>query len=509
MADDSFRIQNVNHRWSGSGLRVCRDISLNIKKNSIHALIGENGAGKTTLGHIICGLQIPDTGTLTLGGKTIDLSQHTGGLIKGIGIIRQRSIWPTTLSVLEAAVLGRAKIPKKKSEQKNLFMETARHWNLEDVDPALMVSRLDAPTLQRAEMVASLMFEHQFLVLDEPATAWEEGRGQEFYSLMDRLKKSGCAVLLITHRLEDIFNIADEVTVMRHGRVGGHWDINDVKHAQLAECMFGEKGVNRKDLDHGRNERKTPEAESPVLELRKVELIIAGIRKLVDVNIALMSGEIMGITGLKEEGLRYLEEVVSGNRRPNGGALYVESKQIKRGPWGMRAANLRYVPSDRMGRGASLSSTMRENLLLLKTQAPTRGGWWYPKRMLGWFESGWKVGDDNRLDISGYTNQKLNELSGGNIQKVILRRELKSPTRLLLLSNPTWGLDERSRQLILRQIRQIRDKGTAVLLLSTDLDEVMELSDRVAVIRHGRLSAFRPASSWQRRELAHLIGGVE
>lgn len=152
---------------------------------------------------------------------------------------------------------------------------------------------------------------------------------------------------------------------------------------------------------------------------------------------------------------------------------------------------------------------MRENLLLLKTQAPTRGGWWHPKRMLGWFESGWKVGDDNRLDISGYTNQKLNELSGGNIQKVILRRELKSPTRLLLLSNPTWGLDERSRQLILRQIRQIRDKGTAVLLLSTDLDEVMELSDRVAVIRHGRLSAFRPASSWQRRELAHLIGGVE
>jgi len=509
MADNAFRIQNVNHRWSGSGLQVCRNVTLSIRKNSIHALIGENGAGKTTLGHIICGLQTPDTGTFTMGEETIDLSQHTGGLIRGVGIIRQRSIWPATLSVLEAAVLGRVGAPKTKSEQKKLFLETARHWDLEDVDPALTVFRLDAPTLQRAEMVASLMFEHRFLVLDEPSSAWEEGRDREFFSLMNRLRESGCTVLLITHRLDDVYKIADEVTVMHHGRVAGHWDINDVEHGRLAECMFGETSVERGNLFHEGNRNETAEVDSPVLELRGVGLTIAGRKKLVDVNITLMSGEIMGITGLKEEGLRHLEELVSGNRRPDRGVLLVESKPVKRGSWGMRAANLRYVPSDRMGRGASLNSTVGENLLLLKSQGPTPGRWRRPKRTRAWFESGWKDVDADRLDICEHTNQKLSELSGGSIQKVILRRELKSPTRLLLLLNPTWGLDERSRRRILSQIRQIRDKGTAVLLLTTDLDEVMELSDCVAVIRHGRLGAFRPASSWQRQELAHLIGGVE
>jgi ABC-type uncharacterized transport system ATPase subunit len=509
MADHPVVIRNISHIWPGSSLQVCDNVSLRVRKPGVHALVGENGAGKTTLGHIVSGVLTPDSGYLLMDGHELNLAENRRGLIDGVGLIRQRSIWPPALNILEAAVLGRRGTPSSRRKQIRLFSETAAQWGLEDVDPLRSVAGTDAATLQRAEMAAALMFGHSFIILDEPSSAWEEGRSEEFFNLLNRLRDSGCGILLITHRLEDVFRIADEVTVMRHGRVVGSWDAGKLDYTALTGYMFGE-GNSPQDilpppeipagLYSGQEIPTT--AGNPVLELRNAGITAAGREELHNISFTLKPGEILGITGLKEEGLRFLEDLVSGNRRADSGGLYVDSRLMKGGSPGMRRAGLRYVPSDKTGRGSSLSSTMTENLLLLESRRLSRRGWLHPERVRAWTDAGRR-----EAGITGGPDQRMVELSGGNIQKVILQRELKGHSRLLVASDPAWGLDEQSRRRVHLRIRQMRNEGTAVLLLASDLDEALDLSDRLAVISRGRLSEIRKTSLWNRREVAGLIAG--
>jgi simple sugar transport system ATP-binding protein len=540
MAEPPVVIRNISHVWPGSGLQVCHNVSLQVGKPGVHALVGENGAGKTTLGHIASGVLTPDSGYLLMDGHALNLAENRRGLIDGVGLIRQRSIWPPALTILEAAVLGRPGTPPVRRKQIRLFSETAVRWGLEDVDPLRSVAGTDAATLQRAEMVAALMFSHRFIILDEPSSAWEEGRSEEFFNLLNRLRDSGCGILLITHRLEDVFRIADEVTVMRHGRVVGSWDAGSLDYTALTGYMFGEgnspqETVQSPDIPAGRHnpEENSPvtkagespggrsgesaggsgvspgessnplRAEStPVLELRNAGITAAGRTELQNISFSLSPGEILGITGLKEEGLRFLEDLLSGNRRADTGGLYVDSRLMKGGSPAMRRAGLRYVPSDKTGRGSSLSSTMTENLLLLESRRLSRRGWLHPERVRKWTDAGRRA-----AGIIGGPDQRMVELSGGNIQKVILQRELERHSRLLVASDPAWGLDEQSRRHVHLRIRQMRDEGTAVLLLASDLDEALDLSDRLGVISRGRLSEIRKTSLWNRREVAGLIAG--
>lgn len=502
-------LRGVNHRWHSSGVTACSDVSLDLYSGSLHALVGENGAGKTTLGLILAGVLKPDSGILKLNSGEVNLKKNSKGLIQNTALIRQRNIWPEVLSVREAAVLGRSARPGRIKEQLNLFNQTADDWGLAGINPDTPVSSMDAASLQRAEMIAALMFNPEVLILDEPSSAWEEGRGNEFFQLMNRLKDDGRAVLLITHRLEDVFSIADRVTVMRHGSVISCRDVGDTDYSTITREMFGEQPV-RPSLSSKTQSGDIQNPDScvnriagqPRLEALGLSVIDSGRIALSKVSFKLFPGEILGITGLREEGLSLLEDIISGNIRVDKGSLVLDSKPVPSSASGLRKAGLHYVPSDKTGRGASLQSTVTENMMILDTQNLSKRGWFHQRKIKKWVEERRAEGG-----ISGSPEQKLEELSGGNIQKVILQRELRGNAPLLVVADPAWGLDERSRLQINVKIRELRDSGTAILLLASDLDEALELSDRMAVLSGGRLSEIKPAVSWDRNRAAEMIAG--
>ena len=493
-------LRGVSHHWQSSGVTACRDVSLDLHSGSLHALVGENGAGKTTLGLILAGVLKPDSGILKLSSGEVNLKEKSKGLIQNTALIRQRNIWPEVLSVREAAVLGRSIRPGRIKDQLSLFNQTAEDWGLAGINPETRVSQMDTASLQRAEMIAALMFNPEVLILDEPSSAWEEGRGSEFFQLMDRLKDDGRAVLLITHRLEDVFSIADRVTVMRHGTVISRRDVSDTDYSTITREMFGEQPIYTPSVKKQRSSF-TGKARLEALGLGVGD---SGSNALEKVSFQLFPGEILGITGLREEGLSLLEDVISGNRRVDKGALVLDSKPVPSNAPGLRKAGLHYVPSDKTGRGASLQSTVTENMMVLETQNLSKRGWFHQGKIKKWVEERRAEGD-----ISGSPEQKLEELSGGNIQKVILQRELRENAPLLVVADPAWGLDERSRRQIHVKIRELRDSGTAILLLASDLDEALELSDRMAVLSGGRLSEIKPADSWDRNKAAELIAGMK
>ena len=500
---DHASLGNINHYWPSSGVYACSNVSLSLQSGTLHALVGENGAGKTTLGLIFSGILKPDSGILRLGSKEVNLKEKPRGIIPEIALIRQRNIWPGVLTVREAAILGRGNIPGTIKEQNALFNKTAEEWQLSGINPNMKVSAMDAASLQRAEMIAALMFNPQILILDEPSSAWEEGRGGEFFQLIDKLKKSGRSILLITHRLEDVFSIAERVTVMRHGRKVSSRNIDETDYSRVTLEMFGEETVHREETQNS-SRPKQASPDSPRLQAMELGVNDSGIRALKGVSFTLYPGEILGITGLREEGLSFLEDVISGNRKLDSGKILLDGRPYPSNASKLRKAGLHYVPSDKTGRGSSLKSTLTENLMVLESRSLSRKGWFLREKIDKWIENHRGEGG-----ISGNPDQKLEELSGGNIQKVILQRELNRESRLLVIADPTWGLDEKSRRNIHRRIREIRDRGTAVLFLASDLDEALELSDNLAILSGGELSRIKPASSWERREAAELIAGMK
>ncbi len=515
MNDSPYRLIGVSHSWPSSAVQACRNVDLTLRPGEIQALVGENGAGKTTLAHILAGVQRPDNGFLNIEGKEHNLSLRRPGLIPGTALVRQRSIWPPSLKVWEASALGREKHRKRWRSKDWIegLEKTAERWNIEDFDPRLPVFTLDAAARQRAELVASLMFQPLILVLDEPASAWEEGRSHEFFPLMDALKAAGIAILLVTHRLSDVFRIADRVTAMRHGSVQGSWNISEIDNSRLVNSIFGdapESTGNRgmaASIAHGNH----PGAEAILPENRKeltlhdISLSEAGKIRLNNISFCVKSGEILGIAGLREEGLSVLEDIVSGNRKPGSGVLSINGTVLNGNPPRLRKAGLSYVPSDKTGRGASMRSTLAENMLLLEAGRLSRRGWLSPSRVRKWAEK-----RRSHAEISGNPDQEIQQLSGGNIQKVILQRELAGKPPLLTVADPTWGLDERSKQRLYHSLRSARAGGSAILLLASDLDESFELSDRLGIISRGTLSAIRPTSEWTRSQATDLISnGME
>ena len=543
MTDTPAALRHVSYAWPSSGTQACRNISLDIRPGSVRALVGENGAGKTTLGHILAGVCRPDSGRLAFRGLEIDLAARKGrgGIIDGIGLVRQRSDWPGSLALWEAAVLGRDRGLVRRSVWLDRFEKTARDWGVEGLDPRRPVSRTDAATTQRAQVVAALMFDPGILILDEPASAWEEGRSGEFFGLLDRLKSAGRAVLLITHRIEDVFRTAQDVTVLRHGESVMDVPIAGLSQDDVTRVMFGRPTAASEGGPEEEPPRKSPtwsgeggfgaadevgpefavagaaaeflgsmpnngtadaKEQPPRLSARGLWLRLAGRDELKGIDFDLAAGEILAIVGLREEGLARLEDLVTGNLAPTTGRLRLNGAPAPAGAAGMREAGLHYVPSDVFRRGASLGSTVAENMMVLESRTLSVRGWLHPGRVRDWTEDRRRSGN-----ITGRADQRLAELSGGNIQKVILQRELKPGAGLVVLADPTRGLDEMGRRTVHRRIRDLSRKGTAVLLLASDLDEALDISHRMAVLSGGSLSPIRSTYAWNRIEAARLIAG--
>ncbi len=521
-------LRHVNLKWPNSGIAACSDISLDVLPGTVHALLGENGAGKTTLGHILAGVLRPDTGKLTLNGREIDLPKNSMKALPGVGLVRQRSIWPANLRLWEAAILGRKKGIHRPSIAINAFRRCTEEWLIPDLNPNNQVGKLDAATLQRSELTVALMNNPQLIILDEPVAGWGEGRKEELYNLLCRFKRHRMGVLLITHRLDDVFQVAEHLTVLTHGHVTACGPVDSFDSTEVMRLMFSHDTMNLPVADAmeegflqaGAPRRQAEKIETitnrdflelpqsskavpPVLRFDAVSLKKTKREELHPVNFSLSYGKILGITGMKKEGLGQLEDIISGRCSPTGGRVFLDGKLIRGKCIRTRMDGMGHVPSEAMTRGVSLESTVAENLLMLSAKQLTHHGWLHPKRVRQWAEMRLKEGG-----IKGEANQCLMKLSRGNIQKLILKREIDYAKKLLLLTEPTMNLDAKSRLVVHRILRESASRGMAILLLTTDIDEALEFSDDVAVISRGQISPIRPVNVWDRQEIAARIAGL-
>jgi simple sugar transport system ATP-binding protein len=459
-------------------------VSLGVEAGEIHALVGENGAGKSTLMHVLAGLVRPDAGTLALAGRPVDLARWSprAAIRAGVAMVHQHSTLVPAMTVPENLFFGgsggRALFHPRPERAR--AEELARRFAL-DVPLEGRVEELSVGQRQRAEILRALDRGARVLILDEPTAALTRSETVALFPALRRLREAGRAVIFISHKLDEIQDLADRVSVLRRGRNVGTVGARSVDGAELGRLMLG------RDLPP--LARPTPlrvERSTPALALRDLEA--SGAReasRLKGLSLVLDAGTIVGVAGIDGNGQRELEEVLAGVRVPTSGRIEVAGQLVAPGVRSLRAAGVAHLSGERERGGLVPGFSVAENLALKGSYDDTRffrGGIWRRRAALAAAaESVARFGiepPDPDRDVA--------TLSGGNAQKVAVARELGAGARVLVAVNPTRGLDVGSARFVQEQLLALRAAGGAVLLVSTELDEVLSLSDRVVALVRGR-----------------------
>jgi simple sugar transport system ATP-binding protein len=480
-----LEMKGVTKRYSDD-LLANDAIDFSVEKQEIHAVVGENGAGKSTLMKILYGLEQPDAGTITLDGARVVIHSPLDANRLGIGMVHQHFKLIPDFTVAENVALGAEPV------RGGLFIDrSAAHARIGKVieshgfavDPTARVAELTVGQMQQVEIVKMLYRKAELLILDEPTSVLTEQEIRRLFDTLRSLRRNGKTCIIITHKLHEVKEISDRVTVMRKGRVVAVRDTAGVDKAELSRLMVGKSVLFQ-------FEREKKACGSPVLQLEGVSLRRrASGRPLLDtVSLTVRSCEIVGVAGVSGNGLGELEDVVSGLRRIESGRILHNGEDIS----GLSTATLRekglaYVPADRLHRGASLHSTVTENMIVSNHHGFLRAGFLAGARIQQFAER-----LTRSFSIDGAPQVPIGTLSGGNIQKVILARELASASNLLIVAEPTWGLDVASSQFVYEKILEMRSAGAGILLISSNLDEILGIADTIAVMYRGRIVAILP-----------------
>jgi simple sugar transport system ATP-binding protein len=476
-------------------------IDLNVRKGEIHALLGENGAGKSTLMNVLFGIYAADEGQILVDQREVHFSGARQAVEAGLGMVHQHFMLIPRFTVAENVILG--------SEGRGIILdraaasvrvgEIARAYGLE-VEPDAILGDLPIGLQQRVEILRALYQQCSVLILDEPTALLTPQEVDELYKILHRLRDDGGTIIFITHKLREVAAISDRVTVIRRGKTVGTRITKETTPAELAELMVGREvllRVNRPQAHPG----------APILSLDKVKVIGAHGQTSLDVeSLQVKRREILGVCGVEGNGQTELVEVLSGLRDVAAGTCTIGITDVtKLGPNERRARGLSYIPEDRHGRGLVLDFPLWENTLLGNTERRP-----FVKRFL---INGRRVREITRdlmkrFDVRapGAEVQARN-LSGGNQQKLIIARELHRNPDVLLAIQPTRGLDVGAIEFVHRQLVEARDSGKGVLLISFDLDELMDLSDRIVVMFQGKIIAEFMSGKVSRTELGLAMGG--
>ena len=488
----SIELTDVTKEFPENGIIACKGITLSVHKGEILCLMGENGAGKSTLMHILSGFYTPTGGTVGFPGN------------ETVGMIHQKPILAGSLAVWENIALGHknGSFKIKPAQQKEKIRRIQDKYDL-PLNLNRMTYELSAAQVQRAELLEALVLDRQILVFDEPSASLTDQQAESLMRLIKRLKAEGRTILYITHRIQESFALADRIGVLRKGELKLISPVSSLSPGQVSQAMIGAGNPekNGEKTFRGKASRKG----EALLKLEDLSYDEQGASRLKNINADLYGGEILGIAGIRENGLTYLEDLITGAIRPKGGRFLLKGKPIPYlTPYRFRKHGISYIPADRLTRGASLESTLGENLILLKRKLKGSGKS-YKTRLRSW-----AVHLIKKAEIAGHPDQPVKTLSGGNIQKMILTRELHEEPSLLIISEPSWGLDFASREKLHKQILKARDQGAAVLLLTTDIDELLFLSDRIAVLTAGELTHTPPEEGvWTRRTIGERMTGAD
>ncbi len=498
-----LELRNVTKRFPG--VLANDHIDLDLKQGEIHALLGENGAGKTTLMNILYGLYAPDEGEVIVRGKKVDIQDPGDAIEAGIGMVHQHFMLIPVFTVTENVMLGEESVrygdflDRESAAQR--IREISERYKLE-VEPEVCVRDIPVGVQQRVEIIKLLYREADILILDEPTAVLTPQEADELFKIMRSLVEQGKSIIFITHKLREVLDVADRITVLRRGKVVGTTTPKEADKNKLAEMMVGRAVQLGVDKDPA----KPAEA---VLEVR--DLVVLNDRHQVavdNVSFEVHAGEILGVAGVQGNGQSQLVEAVTGLRAVHDGTITLLGQDVSRAnPRTITELGTAHVPMDRQRDGLVLPFSVADNLVLntYYLQPFTQGVVLQNETIL---ETAQNRIEEYDIRTPGPLTP-AGSLSGGNQQKVIVAREFSRPIKLLVASQPTRGLDVGSIEYIHRRIVEKRDEGTAVLLVSPELDEVMELSDRIAVMYRGEIIAIVLREEATKEQIGLLMAGIE
>ncbi len=487
-------------------------VDFQLEKGEIHALLGENGAGKTTLMNILYGLYHPDEGEIYVNGKKVEMDSPSDAIKLGIGMVHQHFMLVPVMTVAENMMLGMETstpgsrwlgplsfLDRKRVEAR--VRELSEMYGLE-VDPTAPVHTLPVGVQQRVEILKALYRKANILILDEPTAVLTPQEAEDLFVVMRSLKEQGVSIIFITHKLKEVFAVADKITVMRAGKVVGHVLPQEATESMLASMMVGREVI----LTVEKGPAKPGE---PVLEVRDLHVRDdRGLPAVNGVSFMVREGEVLGVAGVQGNGQSELVEALTGLRKIESGEVLMGGDEITNAtPREVLETGVSHIPEDRQKRGLVLSYPIADNLVLCTYYKPPFANGIVMNREAIDEQAGRLIKEFDIRTPSAYT--PAGTLSGGNQQKVIVARELSRPYNLLIAAQPTRGLDVGSIEFIHKRIIEQRDAGHAVLLVSAELDEILSLSDRIAVMYKGEIIDVVPIEEATRENIGLLMAGVK
>jgi simple sugar transport system ATP-binding protein len=483
-------------------LTACDHISFAIAEGEIHALLGENGAGKSTLVKMLYGALSPDEGTILWRGKPIAIASPADARRRGIGMVFQHFSLFEALSVAENIAL--ALPPRGRRELAETIRSVSREYGL-PLDPAASIADLSVGERQRVEIVRCLLQAPRVIIMDEPTSVLTPQEATLLFVTLRRLKSEGVAILYITHRLSEVLEIADRATILRRGKLVGAADPKRETAKSLARMMVGA------DVGAIERPRRVAADARPRLVVESLTLAADGpfSTPLRDISLTVNAGEVVGIAGVAGNGQQELFAALSGERPVAlDHAIRIDGEAVgRRGVNARRRLGAAFVPEERIGHGAVPSFRLSENVVLTRhaTGEEVLRKLVINRTAARSIES--RVGE--RFDVRRATpDPKASALSGGNLQKFIMGREIDRAPTVLVVNQPTWGVDAGAARTIRQALVDLARAGSAVLMISQDLDEIFEIADRIAVLSDGRLSPLYPAEKMTADQIGLLMGGI-
>ncbi len=488
-----------------NGVVANNGVNFSLERGEIHALVGENGAGKSTLMKILYGMEPPSGGEILMDGQPLRFHSSSDAIAKGIGMVHQNFMLIPSFTVAQNTVLGMEPVRRNMLDAKEAVRITedlSKRYGLR-VDAEAVVDSINVGMRQRVEILKTLYRGAQVLILDEPTAVLTPQETQELFEAVRELVKEGKTVIFITHKLREVKEISDRVTVMRNGKVMGTVATSEATRESIARMMVGRDVF----LNIDRPPVKRGDVAMRVTDLSYVSE--TGRPMLSNVSFNLYYGEILGVAGVEGNGQTELAEVISSLRRSTTGKATVDGSDIlNRTPRDVRLAGVAHIPEDRLTNGVALKSSIYENLIVDRYfRPPFRRGQFIDYRTVR------STGDGliREFDIRTKDGEVAVEaLSGGNMQKVIVAREFTASPKVLIASQPTRGIDIGATEFIRKRLVQKRVEGTAILLISADLSEVMSISDRIMVMYEGHVTCVKiNTPDLTEEELGYYMLGIK
>ena len=497
MPNDLLRLSGLTKAYPG--VVANDDVSFDIREGEIHALLGENGAGKSTLVKMIYGLVTPDKGTMALHGAPYAPSEPSDARKAGVAMVFQHFSLFNALDVAENVALGMENPPPRRDLARRI-RDVSETYGL-PLDPARIVGTLSAGERQRVEIIRCLLQNPRLLIMDEPTSVLTPQEVEILFETLRKLKSEGTAILYISHKLEEIRTLCDHATVLRLGKKVATCTPSETTARAMAEMMIGASFA-----------APAPKTKTPGDVLLRVDSLTmpapaAFGTPLRDISFELRAGEVLGVGGVAGNGQDELLQSLSGERPPPRGTIWVKGVDVSRdGPVARRAAGFLSAPEERLGHAAAPDMSLTENAILTAglREGLVRNG------LINWRHAdAFAQGVIDRFDVrTPGTHVAARALSGGNLQKFVIGREVAQNPDILVVNQPTWGVDAAAAAAIRQALLDLATEGTAILVISQDLDELMQIADRFGALNEGRLSELKPVGQLTMEEIGLMMGGA-